>query len=152
MGGWNPYNPAIEKSPQLLLRGFVFYNLVEDYTSAALETGRIAAGQRIILNHIASMGRVDKLIVANIDTHVADRRRAAAEEYQIAGQKLFQGDTRRSIILRLCYTRDRADRVSEHIRSKAGAVKSGCNGGTCGKKPICRFASTGFWLILIPFI
>ena len=33
-GGWNPYNPAIEKSPQLLLRD-CFQNLVEDYTAAA---------------------------------------------------------------------------------------------------------------------
>lgn len=67
---------------------------------------------------------MDKLVTADINAYMADGRGAAAEEYQIARQKVVAGNTGGGIILCLSDTRDGADRVLEHIGGEAGAVKA----------------------------
>ena len=68
---------------------------------------------------------MDELAVADIDADMADRVSAAAEEYQIARQKLVTGDAGRGVELRLRHALDRADRVLVDVGRKAGAVKTG---------------------------
>ena len=67
---------------------------------------------------------MDELVTADINAYMTDGRGAAAEEYQIARQKVVAGNTGGGIILCLSDTRDGADRVLEHIGGEAGAVKA----------------------------
>ena len=101
-----------------------YVTLIKNYAAGALITGRVSAGQRRVLDHIARAGCVDKLVVADINAYVADGRSAAAEEYQIARQKVIAGNTGGCIILCLCDTRNGTDRSLEHVRGEAGAVKA----------------------------
>ena len=68
---------------------------------------------------------MNELIVADVDAYVADRVSTAAEEYQIARQKLIAGNAGGGVELRLRYALDRADRVLVNVGRKAGAVEAG---------------------------
>ena len=116
---------------------------VEDHAAAALETGSVGAAERVILDDVAGVRCVDELAVADIDADMADRVSAAAEEYQIARQKLVTGDAGRGVELRLRHALDRADRVLVDVGCKAGAVK------TCFRRFTAASVSyTEIWLCL----
>ena len=87
--------------------------------------GSVGAAERVILDDVAGVRCVDELAVADIDADMADRVSTAAEEYQIARQKLVTGDAGRGVELRLRHALDRADRVLVDVGRKAGAVKTG---------------------------
>ena len=96
--------------------------LVENHAAAALETGSVGAAQRFVLDNIAGVRCVNELIVADVDAYVADRVSAAAEEYQIARQKLIAGNAGGGVELRLRYALDRADRVLVNVGRKDGVL------------------------------